>query len=71
MTDDEKIKFIEDAILQVTKKSIKIKPEDRLLDLTLDSLDIVELVMYYEDKIGIELDPEVRVMTVNDMMVLM
>jgi len=71
MTDAEKIKFIEDAILHLFKKTVSLKTDDNLLDLSLDSLEIVELQMYYEETTGIETDPDSSVVTVNDMMALM
>jgi len=71
MTDDEKLKFIEDAILKVTKKMVKVKATDTLLELSLDSLDTVELLMHYEDTVGFELDPGIKVSTIKDMMAVM
>ena len=71
MTDAEKIKFIEDAVLVLFKKTISLKPTDILLDLSIDSLDIVELQMYYEEKVGIETESDVPIVTVNDLMFIM
>jgi acyl carrier protein len=71
MTDAEKIKFIEDAVLILFKKTIKLKPTDILLDLSIDSLDVVELQMYYEEKIGIETDSDAPAITVSDLMSIM
>lgn len=71
MTDAEKIKFIEDAVLILFKKTIKLKPTDVLLDLSIDSLDVVELQMYYEEKIGIETDSDSPAITVSDLMSIM
>ena len=71
MTDAEKIKFIEDAVLVLFKKTISLKPTDILLDLSIDSLDIVELQMYYEEKVGIETESDVPIVTVNDLMSIM
>ena len=48
MNDQEKIKFIKEAILKISNKDIKINSQDVLLDMGLDSLDIVELQIYYE-----------------------
>lgn len=71
MTDGEKIKFIEDAILTLMKKTIKLKPTDNLIDMSLDSLEIVELQMYYEEMTGHELNPDVTIVTVSDLMAIM
>jgi acyl carrier protein len=71
MTDAEKIKFIEDAISHLFKKTMNIKPSDNLLELSLDSLEIVELQMYYEEVTGIEMDADSTVVKVSDMMALM
>jgi len=71
MTDAEKIKFIEDAILTLMKKTIKLKPTDNLIDMSLDSLEIVELQMYYEEMTGHELNSDVTIVTVSDLMAIM
>lgn len=71
MTDQEKIKFIEDAIAKLFKKTVSLNPSDKLLDLSLDSLDTVELQMYYEEVTGIETMADSAVITVSDLMALM
>lgn len=71
MTDAEKIKFIEDAVLTLFKKSIKIKPTDILLDLSIDSLDVVELQIYYEETTGTETELDTPPVTVSDLMLIM
>ena len=71
MTDQEKIKFIEDAALKLFKKTIKLAPQDNLLDMGLDSLDAVELQVYYEEVTGTEVSNDARVTTVADLMALM
>lgn len=71
MTDIEKIKFIEDAILHLFKRSIKPEPTDILLDIGVDSLETVELQMYYEDTTGHEIEADATVSTVGDLMVVM
>ena len=53
------------------KKTISLKPTDIILDLSIDSLDIVELQMYYEEKVGIETESDVPIVTVNDLMSIM
>jgi acyl carrier protein len=73
MTDQEKLDFIKQAIKTLFNKQTRdeIKPEDVLLELGLDSLDIVELQMHYEDKTGVMTETDSRVVTVADMMALM
>jgi acyl carrier protein len=71
MTDIEKIKFIEDAILHLLKKPVKLKSTDILLDLGVDSLETVELQMYYEETTGHEIEADVTVSTVGDLMAVM
>jgi len=71
MTDQEKIQFIEDAVLKLFKKSIKISKTDILLDIGLDSLDSVELQVYYEEVTATEVSNDARVSTVADLMALM
>lgn len=71
MTDAEKIKFIEDAVLVLFKKTVSLKPTDVLLDLSIDSLDVVELQMYYEEKVGVETESDVPAITVSDLMSIM
>ena len=68
MTDAEKIKFVEDAILKLMKKTVTLNTADRLADLDLDSLEIVELQMYYEELTGNEIDNDVLIITVGDLM---
>ena len=73
MTETEKLEFLETAIKSVFNKKLKspISPEDRVLDIGLDSLDTVELQMYYEDKTQHEISTTARIYTVKDLMVLM
>ena len=56
MTEEKVIKLISDA----TKVELsKIKPETSFVeDLNLDSLDIVELMMKFEDDFGVEIPEE-------------
>jgi acyl carrier protein len=73
MTDQEKIKFIEQAIEDIMKKTplLPVRPELELSDLGLDSLDTVELQMYYEEKTGNTISVEATISTVKDLMELM
>jgi acyl carrier protein len=71
MTNEEKIDFIKEAIFKMTKKDIKIGPQDKLLDLGLDSLDTVELQLYYEESAGYEIPDDASLVTVEDLMKVM
>jgi acyl carrier protein len=71
MSDEEKIEFIREAILKVSKRDIKISPEDVLLEIGIDSLDTVELQMYYEENTGNEIRDDVVIITVRDLMKVM
>jgi len=71
MTEEEKIEFIQTAIFEISKKEIKIEHDDLLLNLGLDSLNIVEMQMYYEDKTGNQLPDDAIIVTVSDLMKLM
>lgn len=44
-----------------------IKPESTFSDLKIDSLDTVEMVMTLEDELGVELDLDQPVTTVDDL----
>jgi acyl carrier protein len=71
MSDEEKIEFIKEAIFKVSKRDIKISPEDVLLEIGIDSLDTVELQMYYEENTGNEIRDDVVIITVRDLMKVM
>jgi acyl carrier protein len=77
MTDQEKLLFLEDALINVFKKNAekikgKISPESNLTtDIGLDSLDIVELQMHYEEQYNVETSTDGKVFTVRDLMNLM
>ena len=44
-----------------------IKPESKIFELGIDSLDTVELLMNLEDEIGIEIDLDEKVDTIDDL----
>ena len=44
-----------------------IRPESRFADLGIDSLDTVELLMNLEDEIGVEIELDRKVETVDDL----
>ena len=72
MTDSGKLEFITKAISEIFGKDVKgISPSDRLLDLGLDSLDIVELQMYYEDEMNTDIETDKVLFTVSDLMSVM
>jgi acyl carrier protein len=73
MTDQEKLDFLKKAITELFRKEPKVEvaPGTVLLDLGLDSLDIVELQMHYEETYNVETSTDSRVVTVQDLMNLM
>lgn len=74
MTDQEKIIFIRSALQDLNIKSTAeaFTASSVLADMGIDSLDAVELQMYYEEKTGVETaDPTGPVITVKDLMDLM
>lgn len=71
MNDEEKLEFIREAIFKVSKRDIKINPQDVLLDIGLDSLDTVELQMYYEENTGHEISDDFVIITISDLMKVM
>ncbi|MBQ8850678.1 MAG: acyl carrier protein [Clostridia bacterium] len=45
----------------------EIKPESKFVDLGIDSLDTVDMIMSLEDEIGIEIELDKKVETVDDL----
>lgn len=45
----------------------KIQPESKFSELGIDSLDTVELLMSLEDELGIEIDLDQKVETIDDL----
>jgi len=72
MTDQEKLNFILETLQKVIKKDIlSISPELSLVDdLELDSLDIVEIQIHYEETFNTR-TKDSSVSTVQDLMDLM
>jgi len=70
MTDQEKIVFLKASIQKLFKKeSPEIIRSMSLADLELDSLDIVELQMEFEEEFNVEIpDPENAIVTVGDLL---
>jgi len=73
MNKEEKLNFIKNAIFELKDIQIeKLTEYTHLVDLGLDSLDIVELQVYYEEKSGgTTLDPETSINTVGDLLKIM
>lgn len=76
MTAQEKIDFLKSAMqsLKIIKagQDLEFTSNTKLADLGVDSLDAIELQMYYEEVTGIETaDPTGAVDTVGDLLNLM
>lgn len=74
MNTQEKINFLKLAIMDIKGSSVAfpITEDTVLMDLGLDSLDIVELQMYYEDKTQrITIDPTTAILKVKDLLDIM
>ena len=68
MTEQEKIKFLESAILKLFDKTVTLSLDDNLIDLGIDSLDTVELQLYYEEENDVQLsDSNLAMVTVRDL----
>ena len=68
MTEHEQLETFKQALANVTKRPAPDITKDTLLTtLSIDSLDAVEMQMYYEDTFGIETkDPSGAIKTVGD-----
>jgi acyl carrier protein len=74
MNTQEKINFLKLAIMDIkgTSATFSITEDTVLMDLGLDSLDIVELQMYYEDKTHrTTVDPTNAIVKVKDLLDIM
>ena len=72
MTEQEKINFLEVAILKLFDKKVTLSIDDNLLEVGIDSLDAVELQLYYEEELKIEInDSTTTIATVRDLINLM
>jgi acyl carrier protein len=74
MTQQEKIDFLKELIIELkgSKNYFEITEDTELYTVGLDSLDIVELQMMYEDKTkSIAKDPTTPINTVKDLIDLM
>ena len=69
MTRDENIQFLHAAIAQLKKTEVKFDETTMLSDLELDSLDIVELQMNYEETYDVIIEDSVsQLLTVADLL---
>jgi acyl carrier protein len=72
MNEQQKIEFLQTAFKEMFKKDLVLNADDVLYDLGIDSLDSIELVMYYEEQTGKQLpDTSAAIVTVKDMLDLM
>lgn len=73
MTEHEQIETFKKALASTTKRPVPDITKDTLLTtLSIDSLDAVELQMYYEDMFGVETkDPSGAIKTVGDFLKLL
>jgi acyl carrier protein len=73
MNRESKKSFLFNAIAKKQNIDISTLTDDALLaDLGLDSLDIVELQMEYEDEMNVTLDdPDTPILTIRDLLELM
>lgn len=69
MTRPETLEFLINAIKKFSPTASAITEDTVLADIGLNSLDIVELQMYYEDETNTEVaDPTVPLITVKDLL---
>ena len=73
MTEQEKLEFLNSAIAKLFKKTFDMRTDldTALVDIGLDSLDIVELQMYYDDETGQDSPTDKKVVTLRDLIGLM
>lgn len=71
-TDAEKLAFVEQSLVKLFDKNFKLFLDDNLYDLGIDSLDIVELQLNFEETFDIVLDDPIKPpQTVRDLIKLM
>jgi len=71
MNRQEKLDFLTSAITNMHTLSTQITENTVFLDIGLDSLDIVELQIYYEEQTGHELKGDAQIHTVAELIALM
>lgn len=72
ITDSEKLEFMEKAMEKLFDIKFKLNPGDNLYDLGIDSLDVVELQLNYEETFDVQLpDTQSSIVYVSDIIKLM
>lgn len=71
-TETEKLEFMEQAMKKLFKIEFKLNMGDNLYDLGIDSLDVVELQLNYEETFDVQLpDTNKSIVYVSDIIKLM
>jgi len=68
MPNSEKLEFITRLIAESTKREVVLTREDRLVDLGLDSLDVVEVQLALEDKYNVDIPDNALIVTIGDLL---
>jgi len=72
ITETEKLEFMEQAMEKLFKIKFKLRLGDNLYDLGIDSLDVVELQLNYEETFNVQLPDEHKpIVYVSDIINLM
>lgn len=71
MNDVEKLRFLETAMLSLFGRTVLLDATMCLVDVGLDSLDVVELQLYYEEISGKELLDVTPIVSVQDLLNIM
>jgi acyl carrier protein len=72
VTESEKLEFMEQSMKKLFKIEFKLNLGDNLYDLGIDSLDVVELQLNYEETFNVELpDTNKSIVYVSDIIKLM
>jgi acyl carrier protein len=73
MSENEKLNLLSQFIIKIKRlDNLELTLSTKLADLSLDSLDIVELQMMYEDSTGKQtVDPAEPILTVKNLLKLM
>jgi acyl carrier protein len=72
ITENEKLEFLEKSIQSLFNQNLKLNLSDNLHDLGIDSLDVVELQLNYEETFNCQLpDTHEPIIYVSDIIKLM
>jgi len=71
MNTQDKIQFLQTAIAKLFNTRVDLNLDDQLRDIGLDSLDVVELQLYYEEHFDVQLPDTAVINTVGDIVALM